>query len=65
MYGKKTSHKMPQIQLAKQKFNFNYITNYRINKQGKTFQYVYDLAWMTFSDNEILIVRQGKRVSWQ
>ena len=35
-----------------------YITHYYKNSQGKTYNYVYDFAWMEFSDNEILIVRK-------
>ena len=60
MKGEYRKLKIPQLKLAKAKFNFNYITNYQINKQGKVFHYVYDLAWMSFSDNEILIIKQKK-----
>lgn len=61
MIGKNRKQiKVPLIQLEKRKFNFNYITKYIINSQGKTYNYVYDFAWMTFSSNEILIIRTKK-----
>jgi hypothetical protein len=61
MMGKNRQQiKVPLIQLEKRKFNFNYITKYIINSQGKTYNYVYDFAWMTFSTNEILIIRSKR-----
>ena len=57
--GKTVSKKkMPRIELEKRNFNFTYITHYIVNSQGKTFHYVYDFAWMSFSDDEVLIVRK-------
>ena len=50
--------KVPLIRLEEKKFNFNYITKYFISSQGKTYHYVYDFAWMTFSDNEVLIIKK-------
>ena len=47
-----------RIRLEKMKFRFKYHTHYHINKNRKTFFYVYDLAWMQFSDDKILIVRK-------
>jgi hypothetical protein len=44
--------------LEKKKFSFNYITKYYINSKGKTYHHVYDFSWMTFSDNEVLIIRR-------
>jgi len=58
VYGTK---KINTLVLVKRNFNFNYITNYRVNKQGKTFHYVYNFAWMSFSDNEILIIKKAKQ----
>lgn len=54
----KTQIKVHRNVLAKKKFRFKYHTHYHINKQDKTYIYVYDLAWMEFSDDEILIVRK-------
>ena len=50
--------KMDRFELEKKKFNFNYMTGYSINKEGKTYHHVYDFSYMTFSDNSILIVRK-------
>lgn len=52
--------KIPEIILSKNRFNFNYITNYRVNRQGRVYHYLYDLAWVRFSDNEVLIIKQGQ-----
>ena len=53
-----TQIKIPILELEKKKFNFNYITKFIINKQGKTYHYVYDFSWMSFSSNEVLIIRR-------
>ena len=57
---KQNGIKIPEIILHKQKFNFNYITNYKVNTQGEVYHYLYDIAWIKFSDNEVLIVKQRK-----
>ena len=44
--------------LEKKNFKFKYHTHYQINSKNKMYHYVYDLAWMEFSDDEILIVRK-------
>jgi len=47
--------------LVKNKFQFKFVTHYNINSKGKTYNHVYDFAWMEFSDDEILIIRQKKQ----
>ncbi|MCB0634545.1 MAG: hypothetical protein R2824_05355 [Saprospiraceae bacterium] len=54
----KTQKKVDRLILEKKKFRFNYLTGFYINSRGKTYHYVYDFAWMTFSDQEILIIRK-------
>lgn len=54
----KTQVKIARIILEKKKFNFKYHTHCILNSKGKTYHYVYDFAWMTFSDDEVLIVRK-------
>ena len=49
--------KVERIVLDKKKFNFKYHTHFHQNSRGKTYFYVYDFAWMEFSDNDILITR--------
>lgn len=48
---------LPRMLLEKKKFQFKYHTHTHINSQGKTYYYVYDLAWMAFSNNKVLIIR--------
>ena len=58
--GKKAvQKKIPRIELERRKFNFSYITHYIVNSQGKVYHYVYDFAWMAFSDDQIMIVRKS------
>ena len=54
----KTQVKVYRNVLADKKFRFKYHTHTAVNSNGKTFHYIYDLAWMEFSDDEILIIRQ-------
>lgn len=56
-----TQKKLPRVDLDKKKFNFNYYTGSYLNAKGKRYHYVYDFAWMEFSDQEILIVKYGTR----
>lgn len=57
--GKKTfKKKVERIVLDKKKFNFKYHTHIQQNKEGKIYFFVYDFAWMQFSNNEILLTRQ-------
>ena len=57
----KTQIKVPTIMLERKKFNFHYVTKYMKNSRGKMYNYVYDFAWMTFSDNEVLILRKKRK----
>ena len=52
--GKK---QVDRLILEKKKFRFHYFTATHLNHKGKTYHYVYDFAWMEFSDQEILIIR--------
>lgn len=54
----KTQKKVDRLVLEKKKFRYHYMTGYYINCRGKTYHYVYDFAWMTFSDQEVLITRK-------
>ena len=45
-------------ELVKKKFQFKYLTHFNINSKGKMYHHIYDFAWMEFSDDEVLIVRQ-------
>ena len=50
--------KIPRLILDRKKFNYKYHTHITRNNVGKIYFYCYDIAWMEFSDNEILIVRK-------
>jgi hypothetical protein len=50
--------KIDKLTLEKKKFNFFYKTHQTVDSAGKTYNYVYDLAWMEFSYNTILVVRK-------
>ena len=54
----KTQIKVYRNTLERKKFRFKYHTHLHVNSRNKTFYFVYDLAWMEFSDDEILIVRK-------
>lgn len=56
----KTQKKINRIVLEKMKFRFKYHTHILTNSKGKIYNYVYDFAWMEFSNNEILVVRYRK-----
>jgi len=54
----KTQIKIDRIRLDRKKFNFNYMTGYSINKAGKFYHHIYDFSYMTFSSEQVLIVRK-------
>ncbi|NLN24790.1 MAG: hypothetical protein GX163_03885 [Bacteroidetes bacterium] len=59
LLGKNKSQlKLARSVLEQKKFRFKYLTHFHVNSKGKMFHYIYDLAWMEFSDDEILIVRK-------
>ncbi|MGB1315536.1 MAG: hypothetical protein ACPG4Y_05915 [Chitinophagales bacterium] len=55
---KRVQIKIKRILLSKKSFNFKYHTHFYINKNDKMYRFVYDISWMEFSDDEILIVRR-------
>jgi hypothetical protein len=55
--------KIDRIILEQKKFRFNYLTHFYINKNGKTFHWIYDFAWMAFSDDEVLVVKKNNNTS--
>lgn len=60
--GKRADKKMIlRIELENKKFHFSYLTHFHVNSKGKTFHWIYDFAWMSFSTDEILIVREIKK----
>ena len=55
---KKVQIKVNRIVLSQKNFHFNYHTHIHVNKSDKVYHYLYDIAWMEFSDDEILIVKR-------
>ena len=43
--------------LEDKKYRFKYHTHQHTNSKGKIMHYIYDLGWVEFSDDEVLIVR--------
>lgn len=54
----KSQMKVYRNVLETKKFRFKYHTHLHVNSRNKTFYYIYDLAWMEFSDDEVLIIRK-------
>jgi len=54
----KIQKKMDRMFLEQKKFRFKYVTHFHINSKGKTLHWVYDFAWMEFSNDDILIIRK-------
>lgn len=54
----KTQIKVYRNVLEDKRFRFKYHTHTHLNSKGKMYHYVYDLGWMEFSDDEILIIRK-------
>ena len=55
---KKDKLMVPRLLLDKMGFHFNYCTACYINKQGKLYRYIYNYAWMEFSNQELMLVRK-------
>jgi len=50
--------KLKRLVLEKNKFRFKYHTHQYKNSKGKIYHYIYDFAWMSFSDDEVLIIKK-------
>ena len=55
-----TQKKVYRNVLEDKKFRWKYHTHSHINSKGKTMHYLYDLGWMDFSEDEVLVVRSLK-----
>jgi hypothetical protein len=47
-----------KIILDRTGFRYEYITGVFTNAQGKQYHYVYNFAWMRFSDQQIMVVKK-------
>lgn len=57
----KTQIKVYRNIMEKKKFRFKYHTHFHVNSKNKMFHYIYDLAWMEFSDDEILLIKNRSK----
>lgn len=55
---RKTQATLQRIELEKKKFHFKYHTHQHTNSKGKTYHYVYDFAWMAFSNDKVFVIRK-------
>ncbi|HZW76683.1 MAG TPA: hypothetical protein VFF21_00095 [Flavobacteriaceae bacterium] len=53
----KVQIKVSRNVLENKNFHFLYHTHFHINSKNKMYRYVYDICWMEFSDDEVLIIR--------
>ncbi len=59
--GESRSHfKVSKLELTNKGFNFSYFTSTYINSQLKTYYYVYNYAWMEFTNQEIMLSKARK-----
>jgi len=58
MKNHKKQIKIPRNILEQKKFRFQYHTHCITNSKGKIYHYIYNYAWMSFSDDEILIIKK-------
>lgn len=49
-----------KAQLSRRGFHFDYYTTSKVNKEQKPYYYVYDFAWMSFSEKEMMVVKLRK-----
>ena len=45
--------------LTRAKFRWEFHTGHYVNKEGKTYWLIYDYAWMTFSDQKVLVIKKA------
>lgn len=50
---------VPRLLLETKNFTFKYHTHTHINHKGKILYWVYDLGWMQFSNNNIVIFKNN------
>lgn len=46
--------------LSRQGFHVNYFTTTSENSQKKRYYYIYDFAWMMFTDKDVMVIKLNK-----
>jgi hypothetical protein len=60
LLGENRAHlKIKRLELDKKNFHYNYYTHQNINKKGKTYNWLYDLGWIEFSNDEMLLLKKN------
>lgn len=54
----KLQRTIKRVLLEKRNFSFKYHTHSNVNNKGKTYYFLYDIAWMEFSNDAVLIIRK-------
>ena len=54
---KKDKLMVPRILLDKMGFHYKYCTGCYTNNQKKLYRYIYNYAWMEFSDQKLMLIR--------
>lgn len=49
-----------RAKLNKRGFHTGYFTSSMVNSDGKKYHYIYDYAWMEFSEKEVMVVKLDK-----
>ncbi len=57
---KKNKLMVPRIVLDKMGFHYAYSTGCYMNNQKKLYRYIYNYAWMEFSDQRLMLIRSEK-----
>ncbi len=57
---KKNKLMVPRILLDKMGFHYAYSTGCYMNNQKKMYRYIYNYAWMEFSDQRLMLIRSEK-----
>ncbi len=60
LMGNAIKVEIDRLVLSRTGFRYEYHTGTYLNKEGKMYRLVYDYAWMDFSDQRVLIVREKK-----
>ncbi len=56
---KKDKLMVPRILLDKMGFHYPYSTGCYVNNQKKIYRYIYNYAWMEFSDQRVMLIRSS------
>ena len=60
MGPKRVKMEIPKTELTLMGFQYKYITGIHTNKVGKLYHIVYNFAWMEFTQQKVLIVKDRK-----